>query len=271
MKRIITLGMCLLMIGGSITLSKAEGTKQLAPASSDPSTLNIRRNALQQFAWYGNTDSLNRLFIHIDDFSNEQILLGFKKDTNELMTQDVYFRIKDASGAIVYGPTMVPTSGTGYIQNHGNAVIGPNTLTGGAGGYTPFSFSPASNGDFYIEFNRDNPVTLQASECRLGLWDITVANTTSNTAIDGRVFSYNWGLNAGSFTNNFNGSFYIYSDDRIVTKATFNDFQPWRFYVYCNRYGVQNTGLIAEDRKSVAFEVTEPQFKLFLNDPDINV
>lgn len=271
MKRILALGICLLMIGGSLSLSHAEGTKQLAPASTDIATLNIRRDALHEFAWYGNTDPLNRLYIHIDDYTNERILMGFRKDTIQVMTQDVYFRIKDASGTIVYGPTIVPTTGTGFIQNHAKAVIGPNTLSGGTGGYTPFSFNPASNGDFYIEFNRDNATTNVAAECRLDLFDITVEDTTTNTAIDGRLFSYNWGFNTSSFANDFNGSFYVYSDDEIVTKVTFSGLRPWRFYIYCNSFGVQNTGIIADDRKSIVGAVQDPQYRLFLNDPDINV
>ena len=107
-----------------------EGTREVAPASSDPSTL-LPMGSSTNFAGYDEADEW-RLYIDIEDFTNETIYFGFQEN----QSGTVYFRIKDPSGTIVYGPTAIPGAGAGYVGSHAQAVVGPVPL-GGGGGYTP--------------------------------------------------------------------------------------------------------------------------------------
>lgn len=173
----------------------AEGTKQLMPANNGKCYVqfNERIGGQRYFAMTTNTDTLHRLYIHIAK-AGEIINMGFKKLSTS--TGDTRFRIKDASGTVVYAFTNIPTSGNGYISTFDQANIGPNTLTGGSGGYTPLTYTTTSTGDFYIEFEKtSDPKYRYLFE----YFDITVSSGT--TPINGRVWSYAWDLNTESFTN----------------------------------------------------------------------
>ncbi|NNC94244.1 MAG: hypothetical protein HKN92_01700 [Chitinophagales bacterium] len=245
----------------------AEGTKELAPLSTDPSTINTWSTVSNtEFAGYDVSVEW-RLYISIENFALERINMGFRK----LNSSDViYYRIKDPTGTVVFGPKVIPTAGVGYIANHGQAVIGPVTI-GGAGGYTEDTYDPLMNGDYYIEFNRDNSTTQVQNEINIDLWDITVSDKVLSTAIPGRIHSQSWAFNGGSYTAGFWGKFYIYTSDSVVTRLDVNGMQPYRFVLNCNDYGVQNTGDFVEDRKSITSFVLAPQYKIFLNDPDSTI
>lgn len=180
----------------------AEGTKQFRPDSANFGNLQINDMG-RPFALESNTNPFNRLYVHIKDYTHEKIYLGF----NHVQTgsETATFRIVNPSGTVVYPTTSpyrkaIPSSGSGYIKWYSKAVAGPIIgLTGS--GYTPITFTPQTNGDFYIEFTTSYQGTTTAYH--FDLFDVTVANGT--TVIPGRLWSYCWDLNTRSYDNGYYG------------------------------------------------------------------
>ncbi|MBK8416191.1 MAG: SprB repeat-containing protein [Bacteroidetes bacterium] len=223
-------------------------------------------NGYGTFAGYSATDT-NRLFIRILDPTNERIYFGVGQRST---SSTWYFRVKDPNGNVIYGPTLVPTSGTGFINYHRQAILGPNVFS--AQGYTPFTITPTAGvaGNYYIEFNKSDPNTISNNtEIGFGIFDITVGNPTALTRAPGRLFSYNWGFNTSSYANQFYGSFYIYGADSSVTNINMNGIKPYKFRISCNSYGTSSTGSAATKRRSKTGFAVLPELKLFLRDPDI--
>ena len=272
----------LMLLNVMVVTVYAEGTKEMTPSSSVNNVeLQINRSATggfaSTFAGWTATSQNDRLFIHIKDYTTEKIYVGFQKSSSN---QTVYYRIKRPDGTVVAGPTLIPTSGNGFISSWSQANIGPTALTGNTGGYAPISLdlnasaSTRYNGDYYIEFNASN-TTANTTEIFLKYYDVTVASGTSNANVKkGRLWSYYWGFNSGGFTppNICAGSFFVYSKDSIVTEVDLNGISPYYFRIFANSTGVGNTGNIVADRKSKDFGSNNPndrpEFKVFLNDPD---
>jgi len=248
--------------------ANAEGTKQFRPDSTKFGVVQINDMG-RPFALESNTDPLNRLYIHISDYVHEKVYLGFNHV--QVGSETATFRIVNPSGTVVYPTTSpyrktIPSSGSGYIKWYSKAVVGPIIgLTGS--GYTPITFTPQTNGDFYIEFTTSYQGTTTAYH--FDLFDITVANGT--TIIPGRLWSYCWDLSTLSYDNGYNGKMYVLTDDGYVSQIDFNGIEPYGFTVACNSTGPGNLpGGNNENRKSIAGNSTRPQFKVFLNNPDIN-
>ena len=277
MRNIITI-VCLFL---GITAIQAEGTKEMTPTSTANNVdLQINRSSqggfASTFAGWTATSVNDRLFIHIRDFTTERILVGFQKATSG----SVFYRIKRPDGTVVAGPTAIPNSGNGFIDTWSQANIGPSTLTGNTGGYSPLELNLNANtatrfnGDYYIEFNTSSS-SANTDEIFLKYYDVTVASGSSNTSVQrGRLWSYNWGFNSGGFTppNVCVGSLYVYSSDSVVTQVDLNGLSPYYFRIFANSTGVGNTGNLTQDRKSKNFGSSNPnerpEFKIFLNDPD---
>ncbi|MEI7595064.1 MAG: hypothetical protein WCK02_04890 [Bacteroidota bacterium] len=242
--------------------SLAEGTKQFRPTSSDVGNLQIN-DIGRPFALESNSDPLHRLYFHISNTS-EKVYFGFQ----HIGTGTATYRVKDASGNVVCSRTSVPTSGTGYINSYTEAVAGPKISGFPAAGYTPITFTPSSTGDFYIEFT----TSLAAPNAyHFDLFDLTVCDV-SNNPIDGRLWAYAWDLNTRSSSGRYNGNLFIYTDDGYISEVEMNGIQPFGFVVSCNNTGPSNLALgNNENRKSVDGNSTRPQYKIFLNNPDINV
>lgn len=287
--------LCLILTLGH-TFLLAEGTKQLDPNSSDYTKLMTNNAFYGSFAEYNGTIN-SRLFIHIANPSSELVYIGLSRGTVEtfdamgfydgdLYNKDYYFRIVSPEGVVVYGPTLIDGS-SANINSHAEAVAGPSPIVG-VGGYTPFVFDPAgmTAGDYYIEFS-DNENAASTEIIDIPYFDISVADNSgaTPTAIDGRLWSYNWAfkttptLNSssstyGNFDRSFNGVVYAYTDDGFVNKIDFanSGFKGWFFTLAFNATGAGDSGDVIEDRKSVEGNYSvNPQYKIFLNDPDINV
>ncbi len=291
----VAINLCLLSFS---CLLCAEGTKQLAPNAADRVYLYMNSSTYNNFGRYDGIPD-QRLFIHIANPNSEQVYLGFSVPVNSghypcngASPIEAFFRIKDPTGRVVYPIQGSPNGqllnvSTANITSYNQAVAGPQPVAGAAG-YVPFIFDPAGlpAGDYYIEFSRisdraaiDNPIPIE-------WFDITVASKTTNpVAIDGRLFARNWAfftpsLSCGShptytwFDRPFNGQFYVYTDQNIVTLVDFNGagFQPAAFNVVFNDVGTTRTGNVIEDRKSIARSPSgEAQHRIFLNDPDISI
>lgn len=276
-----------LLIATSVTQSKAEGTKQVAPNATDITMLLTNVTAYSNFAAYNSTAD-NRLNIHLNNPSSEQIYFGFSHMTNTgasgaLVTTAYYFRVKNASGTVVFGPQLVDAA-TVNANTWAKANAGPAPIVG-ASGYTPFTYTPAVGavaGDYYIEFAPTSAFNTNV-EIDIAFWDITVATRTTPTALNGRVWSKRWAFRTesltggsdptyGQFDRPFNGAVYTYSDDGFVNKIDFNNsgFRGLRFNMAFNQTGTTATGNVSNDRKSVAAaNQSIAQYKLFLNNPDV--
>lgn len=266
--------------------SNAEGTKQTTETSSDYTHLLTNFGEYNDFGRYNGTVD-QRLFIHIEDPENEQVFLGFSQFYDQPHWPNVgsartgYFRIKDPSGNVVW-PTAGNPAGqqnNAAIANWSQAVNGPNQIVG-SGGYNAFTFNPDGlpAGDYYIEFSASQS-SYNSDDLIIPYYDITVATEGgSPTAIDGRVFSYNWAFMCPSidypndfFDRDFTGSLYIYSDDGFVSLIDFSDaeFRGAAFNIAFNSSGTSATGNFEIDRASVQDDnVTFAEYRVFLNNPD---
>jgi hypothetical protein len=173
----------------------AEGTKELAPNSTDITSLLINSSTYGTFAAYnGPADS--RLNFRITNPSSEQVFLGFSTWINDAGSYGgaYYFRIKNPSGTVVYGPQLISsTTVSALTVNWARASAGPSPIVGALTGYTPFTFTPTVAGDYYIEFSTSS-TTANTTEINIPFWDITVATTAATpVALKGRLFLPNGG------------------------------------------------------------------------------
>ena len=248
----------------------AEGTKQWMPNPSIDIRTQIFDNndSARSFMTYIATEP-ERLNIHIDDVNTEKIYFAFRQDNG-----DVYFRLRDPLGNIVYGPQLVPSSGNGYLASYNEAVAGPDILDA-SNGYSPLSYTPSIPGDYYIEFNRgdaDNYIHGTSNVKRLfNFFDITVVDMSDTTEVPGRLWSKAWDFNCMSSGNTFDADLFIYHNDSILTNIDFNGIRPFGFVFLANNTGPRNTGNPLTDRQSVTGNVNFPLYKIFLQYPDTNI
>lgn len=240
----------------SVIAALAEGTKELMPNSTDHGVVQIFDRS-RLFMTY-DAPKENRLNIHICK-AGEIIYFGFNQPD-----KDVYFKLKSPDGTVVMGPTLLPAAGAGFIANYNQAVAGPLQLS--SGGYNALSYTSLTDGDYYIEFNPVSPTAKTDSKRYFDLFDITVAD--GNIAKPGRLWSYTWDINTTNADYSFNGKMYILSIDSIVTSIDFNGIQPFGATISANSKGCTNTGVAVNDRISRVGNVTYPEYKIFLNDPD---
>ena len=270
----------------SVDVSNAEGTKQTTATATD------RTHLLMNFAEYNDFGRYNgtvdqRLFIHIENPETEVVYFGFSTFYSQPhwpqdgSARTGYFRIKDPSGNVVW-PTAGNPAGqqnNSAIANWQQAVNGPNQIVG-TGGYNAFTFNPDGlpAGDYYIEFSTTQDA-YNSNDLVIPYYDITVATESPNpTAIDGRVFSYNWAFmtprltqNGDNFDRTFSGELFIYSDDGFVSSIDFSQagFRGAAFNIAFNSTGTSATGNFAVDRASVEDQnVTFAEYRVFLNNPD---
>ncbi len=218
-----------------------------------------------QFATY-DCDEPERLYFEIAD-PNEVVYMGFNGGGTGGTTKIVY-RIMKLGGGVAQPQTDLPTGGIGYINNISEARVGPIILFG-AGGYSQLTFDPTEAGSYFIEFNmvNTNSGATVIDNWTMDLFDITVADNAGN-AIPGRLHSKAWQLTED---NNCDATFYIYSDDGIVTALTYNDMSGGAWVNFCNQFGTGLTGDWNQDKKSYNGYVYAPQYTLFLNNPDENL
>ncbi|MBK7211853.1 MAG: PKD domain-containing protein [Bacteroidales bacterium] len=264
----------------------AEGTKQMEP--NTPSAANgslglVFYNGGWTFNGYripfaaAGCLPKYRLNVYIANPGAETVYFGFTQDG----TDALYFRLIDPDGLPVPGFdfTSQPTAGnSGYINSYTEAIAGPKFGAVNPTGYDPLSFVPTKVGNYYIEFATDasGNVNFNANGQTLEYFDLSVYDGT--TEKPGRLWSKAW-----QFNNQITGNhapatdFYILSDDSIVTKLNINKWGGGHFMFYCNQWGAVNTGNWIDDRKSLndldqfSWPGDVPQYKVFLNDPDINI
>ena len=285
-----------LLLFGQLLL--AEGTREVAPnamiqiegnQTNDLAALLLNDERYNTFASYANEDPNARLYIHISNPEQECVFLGFSfAHPNASSPNPIRFnyeyRVKDPNGNIVFGPVFVSPEGAN-IQTWLEAKTGPRQIHGNAG-YDAMQITSSDltsqgwsgKGDYYVEFR--SPDT--NNEFLIDYWDISVASCTPTPPAEkkGRVWSYNWAffsINDYGFPNRpFNGAFYVCAPDpdnnnaAFITRIDFNGsgFRPAAFNIAFNSFGIQNTGDIVVDRRSVEERnATQAEYAVFLNDP----
>ncbi|MDD3875619.1 MAG: PKD domain-containing protein [Bacteroidales bacterium] len=248
----------------------AEGTKQIQPTPASHGRLQIMPY-VTNFAIFDATQE-HRLHITICQ-AGEKILYGFGniRDYYGNVQYDVIYRIKDPNGNVVVGPAPLPYSGQGFIPSYYQAVNGPDVIN--TAGYNALVYTPTILGDYYIEFSFTQPYGFERKI--FDAIDITVVSAT-NQEKPGRLWSKNWQLTTNPMSGysspyqaGYDGIMYIYSDDGVVTSVDLNNMQPFVFNITANQSGCFNTGNFFQDRKSADGNNTYPQYRIFLNNPDI--
>lgn len=255
----------------SISNAFSEGTKQLRPTESDDGYINLMdtQNNLGEertFALYSSTDD-TRLNVRINDPANEIVCLGFKPDSDD----DLYFRIKDPNGVVVFAETLISTNDgdPGLIEDYNQAVSGPITIN--TGGYLPIVFTPTAGlaGDYSLEFmDPDHNPPGQYEKRHLALFDVTVVDLSLNQAIDGRLWSKAWDITTTALSKPFSAAVFIYTNDGITTQVQFDQFEAWSFIIQSNSVGPGNSGNVEIDRQSIDGGALAPDYKIFLTSPD---
>jgi len=251
----------------------SEGVKQLMPDS----TVSAAGLFLDNGSWYTKFACINcapnyRLNIHVAN-AGERILFGMQ------CPGGYTFNLRKPNGtvALTGGCPSLPTQ-PGYIRWFRQAMIGPFPQSGG---YTPLSYqvtSIADTGDYYFE------IVNTYGNLTIDYWDFQVVSGQHSPplpadTINGRVWSQSWQLWAdlGNIVfQPFNGKFFVYSDDGIVTKLEFSNAHVGAVTIFCNPYGCYNTGNFLNDRRSVNTNTTTSfpgiaRYKVFLNNPDLPV
>lgn len=249
-------------------LSNAEGTRELMPYPSDSIGKGVivasRNGAPNNYGFFAvpQANINNRLCFSVSS-ATEHVYLGMQW----LYLTPGRFLIKNSAGIKVLDTTDVPVSGPGYIPDYYSAIAGPSTVA--SGGYNPMLFNPPAAGDYFIEFIYTIVIGSEQPDAVLRYFDLTVT-TAGNVPIPGRLWSRNWYLSTMGDQNEFvfNGKMYAYSDDQIVTEINFNGMKPYLFRVGCNQNGCNNYEPFELARKSRAENSVNPQYKIFLNDPD---
>lgn len=299
LKSLLVLGLSLV----TVWQMNAEGTPQLAPNGSidilgntttDVAALNIGNQEYSRFAEFNVSDANARLYITITDSDNESIYLGFSAGHdndwgNEPVPRQANpvaytWYVKDPAGNVI-ASGLVDDQNPANIQTWDEAVSGPSAFGGDYDAFVIDAASLPSNGDYYIEFEFDNPNPADplSGFLLIDFWDITVGDASGPKL--GRIWSTNWGLFAindfGFPQRPFNGSFFVCAPDpantatNYVTKIDFNqgglNFRPGGFNVNFNSYGTdQNAATKEEQRKSiwnVLNNIPNPQYRIYLNDP----
>lgn len=255
-----------------------EGTKQLMPDSTVSAAGlffdNTSGNSYPNFGIIGCQPNY-RLNIHVKN-AGEYILFGLRAEDANLQ-----FNLRKPNGTIVLSGICPYINGqTGYIRYFKQLLTGPFPL---AGGYSPFSYhvtNIADTGNYYFELTN----VPAGYNVIIDYWDFQVVSGQHSPpiqadTINGRVWSQSWQVYAdlGNYVfQPFNGRFFVYSDDGIVTKLAFSDAHVGAVTIFCNPYGCLNTGNFLTDRQSSNANTynTFPgiaQYKVFLNDPDSTV
>lgn len=283
--------------------TKAEGTKTVSPTSNNLTSLVIipYRNS----GSFLNCNEDNRIYFRIKDHTVENFYFGFdwRQYRNGVTSgtisnlTDVYYRIRRPDGSVVVGPTLWnPNNAAGKINSYAQALAGPNINGLNPTGYTPLTFDPSVNGEFWIEMYRSNDggATMipngnsgsSANWAHSPYFDFTVGKA-NNTVYNGRVHSDKWAFVAVQPTNgaevqfsvNINSSsspqLYAYTDDKAILKIEFqSNFRPVAYDVAVNSYGVVNTSNFAVNRRSINSSVSpsfQNGYKVFLNQPDSTI
>jgi len=260
----------------------AEGTKQLEPKGAPLKSvckLVLLQNDLEYRVPFALLDCKPeyRLNISISDFTTEKIYLGFGNIIDyfydSIIYNDVSYQLKDPAGNIVpfYSLQSMPLQGdAGFILTRDEVDMGPDIENSNPGGYKPLILTPEMNGDYVLEFKIPDFVKNKIRIFKY--FDVTVSRGTA--PVTGRLWSKAWQLGTCAVSADISAAyskFYILNDS-IVTRFDCNGLAGGVWSIYSNEWGCSTTGVWNDRRRSVRGNATvQPEFKIFLNDPDPGV
>jgi len=254
----------------------AEGTKEVSPTEDDWALLQLREG----FANYGTAGTSAGMCIEVLDASEEIYLglslLGFS-NFRTISNVSYDFRILDEMGNVVHGPfTIDPSNANG--TDYDDVVAGPDL--GSGVGYDVsdpmFHFIPGAVGTYCIEFDLTTEKTGGFFNEGIVWWDFTVTDSVGTTQL-GRLFSENWSFRNPTdndpdiFNQPFRGMVFVLTDGGFVHEVDFENsgFRGLTTRLAFNTSGPGTSGNLILDRQSVdGLNATNPQFRIFLNDPD---
>jgi len=228
-----------------------------------------------QFAVYG-CNERDRLYFEVQDAA-ELVYIGLNADNFQSASENVVYQIRYLDGTIVQ-PEMIITTvigEVGHIDNIDQARDGPQQL-GAPTGYNAHIFDPQDSGTYYIEFDLVNGSGVQiVDDWQIELFDVTIADSVTNVVETGRLHSMGWqfydGFESGDWKVN-SSTFYVYSQDSIITSVEFEDMEGRAWIMFCNDRGCRKTGSFVEDRKSLDDQQAYvPKYPIFLNEPDYDI
>ncbi|WP_284283484.1 beta strand repeat-containing protein, partial [Portibacter lacus] len=269
----------------------AEGTPQLSPTINDLALLSINGGfgIASDFAYFGSNGTTQSLCFEVKDAS-EVVYLGLGLEVNNLgntgATPGYSFRIVNSSGMVVHTGTVTSANANG--NNYNELVNGPN-IGAMTGGYdisnAQYVFNPSTSGTYCIEFDRTtfDGSSTGANGGYIRNFDISVANMSGNI-IPGRLYAQNWAFrtpcnpsfgctSSDVFAKSFEGKVYVLTNDNFVQSIDFagSGFRGLGFRLAFNGSGPGMMGDPELDRQSLnASGSTNPEFKIFVNDPDPN-
>ncbi len=264
----------LLCTGFSLSLF-AEGTKELMPNESNPTRILLStQSGRDPFALNGGAADY-RLYIHISNPANEVIYWGvgqLRNNNNNPQSGSLVYTIYKPDNTVLCTGNTPTTGQTGYIDTYAKAQAGPNVVD--PAGYDALFCTPTSAGDYYITFTVGNNTARTFDFFDISVVDV---NTAPIAAKPGRVFSKCWQIRnpqAGSNWYTMQGNMFIYSSDGIVTKLNPNGFEGRDFSFSCNESGCYPIGPTMNAQQARRSQPgpnphNYPQFKIFLNNPDL--
>jgi hypothetical protein len=285
----------LLFLGVALTLNiyAQEGTKQLMPNSNDRLWIEFNSFTDNDF---GNYSANEKERIHIYLKAGEIMHFGMKMNTDENYGNNVItdpsgirFRINDPNGTPVYPETNMVTSGNGYIDTYTEAVTGPNGVilngTTISGGYDALTYTAATSGNHYIEFDADwEWVNGWTRRFALEYFDVTVTDASNNVVTNpgepnisaGRLWSKGWVFTNTSFElYPVKAEFYVFTSDEFINKVNY-EMKPFSFSFVANSYGVSTVTTEnyieraqSQDDDQTTGDISE--YRIYLNDPDRDV
>ncbi len=240
----------------------AEGTKQFSPTAGHQYYLVVRNGGERGCFGTIACDEISKKICFEVKSTTEKVYFG----TNPNFSGGTYnYQIKKLDGTIVQQGALPTSNAPGFIADYEVAVTGPSAVY--TGGYSALTFNPPAAGTYIFDFDIGSG---NNTEKEIKYFDITVANQ-ANIEQKGRVWSMAWNFTTTSSTVSFTSKLYPYSADSVVTEISFNGMSPYAFSVSCNMNGCNNTGNFVLDRRSVPGNFTYPQYKVFLNNPDIDL
>ncbi|WP_426493384.1 T9SS type A sorting domain-containing protein [Hymenobacter sp. 102] len=176
----------------------------------------------------------------------------------------------------------------GYIATPEEAAAGPRYLAGNtspAAGYSPFVFTSAAADparDYWVEFMEvdaaGSATGVTQNKSWYDLWDFTVRDATSEKL--GRLYSQHWSFTAAGGTNALSTSFVLYplipnpnfnNQSFFVKRVSYAGIQPFGVILVANSQGTTVAGNFKDKRKSQNSNVGYPEYKLFVNNPDVAI
>jgi hypothetical protein len=272
----------------------AEGTREVMPNPNNGTGLIVSTTTtfpLGDVGTYLGAPPDDRVYFHIANSATEVLYYGFNWETLSPATpittyNDVYMNIYDPTGTLVTTVHLPSTAGSaGFISSYVSAIQGPKIGGLPPTGYTPLTFTPTMNGDYYVSFYRSEDggnTHIAGGESMLSKYfDMTVA--AGVVKYTGRVHCQEWALSVYNPLKNdvqdpqgsTNAVFYGYTTDSVTIEVSFPDsgYKPLSYIVAFNSFGCVNTGNWQSDRRSIVLtNLVAPYlsngYPVFLNPPD---